>query len=270
MLDGDYIPKGVKVLEIKEMAPDIYFMRLDARIKSTPGQFIQLSILGYGEAPFSIASHSMKHIDLCIKCVGDLTSKIKNVEKGDVVYIRGPYGNGYPVSLFEGKDVVIVAGGTGITPLRALIEYIEKRRSKFEDMYIYLGFRSPDHIIFRDDIERWKRKFKVVVTVDKVPEDYKGEYDGEESYLAPIIEKYPVDARNKVAVVCGPPIMMRTVVQALRKLKFEGNQIYLSLERRMECGKGQCGHCMINHKYVCKDGPVFRYDELGELDEAGI
>lgn len=270
MADRAYVPTKARVVRTVELTKDIHLLRLNTSVRSTPGQFLQVSVLGFGEAPFSIASHSEKHADLCVRVVGRLTHRISQLRRGDVIYIRGPYGNGYPINEFENKNIVIIAGGTGIAPLRALMEYIERHRQRFLDLHVYLGFRSPDQILFVEDIARWKNKFDVVLTVDGIPDGYRGRYEGEVGYLAPVIERHPVRSENAVAAVCGPPIMIKTTVQVLKKFGFRDDQIYISFERHMKCGLGQCGHCMINHKYVCTDGPVFRYDEIGELDEAGI
>lgn len=237
-----------------------------------PGQFIMISVPGIGEAAFSVSSWNNKAemFDTTIRRVGRLTSYLDRLSKGDKVGVRGPYGRGWPLEESEGKDILLIAGGIGLAPLRPVISYIAQNRSRYGLLEILYGAKTPDELIFVEEYENWRGMENTILrlTVDMVP---RGVIWDHNVGLVPIlIEEVEVTPEGSVVMVCGPEIMMHFVVKALLARGFSGDQIYLSLERRMRCGLGHCGHCQIGSKYVCKDGPVFSYTELMDLPDVNI
>src|SRR4030042_3078294 len=179
------------------------------------------------------------------------------------MWLRGPYGTVYPMKDMIGKSRVSIGGGTGIAPLRGVIKYIEQHRADYDRIHLFFGFKTPDEIIFKKDVELWNRIFDLHLTVDKAEPSYKGKV----GLVTKIVEESGLNANDKVAIVCGPPAMIKFSIMALEKMGFSHSQIFVSHERRMKCGVGMCGHCMISGTYVCKDGPVFRYDKIKNLHE---
>jgi len=213
-----------------------------------------------GEAPISICSFSPKHIQLHVKSVGNVTNALAKLKRGDHLLIRGPYGKGYPMSKLKWNHLLIIGGGSGVAPLKGVVEYIEKHRTDFREVKLYFGFRSPEDILFKDEIERWRENFHVNLSVDKNPN--KCHLAGCVGYITELLEKSYITPEKRIALVCGPPMMMKICIDILKEKGFSEDQIYVSYERLMQCGLGVCGHCMIHGKYVCKDGPVFRYDQI--------
>ncbi|MBT4823892.1 FAD/NAD(P)-binding protein [Candidatus Woesearchaeota archaeon] len=254
------VPKKKKIIDFKRETSINFTLKLDWKVKHDPGQFMMVGIPGIGECPISICSYSDQYVELSIREVGNVTKALGNLKKGGFVFARGPFGRGYPMHYFKGNNVIIVGGGCGIAPLKGVIEYITKNRTDFKDVLLYLGYRSPDDVIFEEQLKSWEKKFCLNVSYDKAPA--KSCYDGKVGFVTELIRKSKFDNKNKIVFICGPPIMMETVINILKKKKFNNDQIYISAERRMQCGGGKCGHCMIHGVYVCKDGPVFRYDEL--------
>lgn len=255
-----YVPKRVKVLNIRKETEDIATFKLGYKLKHEPGQFVLISLLGIGECPISICSYSTNFIELCIRKVGNVTRALHKIKKNSYVYIRGPYGNGYPMKEFRKKPLLIIGGGTGVAPLRSVIQYTIKNKTDFPDLKIFLGFKEPKDVLFRDDIIRWRKVAKVELTVDK---GAKG-WDGHVGVITELLKKFELN-NKAIVLVCGPPIMIRFVIQLLKNQNFRDEQIYVSLERQMKCGIGLCGHCRIKDKLVCQDGPVFHYKIAKEL-----
>jgi len=263
-MENPYIPKPVRVISIKKEAPDHFTLKLDLQMKHEPGQFLQVGLPGIGEAPISFASYNNKHVELSIHQVGNVTNALAKLKKGDKILVRGPYGKGYPMKDFKGNDIVIIGGGCGVAPLKGIIEYIERNRKDFRDIILFLGFRSPKDVLFKDSLSGWKKKFSLNVSVDKNPS--KVCFDGKVGFVTKLLEESKLSNENKIVFICGPPIMMKFGVKILKDKGFNDEQIYISTERLMYCGIGICGHCMIHGKYTCKDGPVFRYDQINEND----
>jgi anaerobic sulfite reductase subunit B len=255
-----YIPKKAKIIDVRDETPDIKFIRVKHGIKHDPGQFIELSILGYGEITLGITSHSDKHLDLYVRNVGNTTNALHNLKKGNDVFIRGPYGKGFPMKKMKGKSLVIIGGGTGVVPLKSVIEYVKKDRYNYHGVNIYLGFRDYENIIFKKEIKELSKKFNLKITLDKKDKRWSGSV----GQITKLIEKAKIDEGSKI-LLCGPPIMMKFVIETLHNKGIKDNDIYVSYERMMSCGIGKCGHCMIKGIYVCKDGPVFRYDYAKDL-----
>ena len=233
----------------------------------TPGQFCELSILGKGEAPFGIASSPTEKgsLKFTINKAGVVTTALHHIEEGAEIGIRGPLGNGYPMDFFEGKNILVIGGGFAFTTLRSLIAFLihPKNRSKVKDITVVYGARMPGLLLYKEELLEWERRsdLKLIVTVDQGDKDWKGKVG-----LVPnVLEEAAPSSENTCAVICGPPVMIKFTFPKLVALRFNNEQIYTSLEKRMKCGIGKCGRCNIGHLYVCKDGPVFSYAQLERL-----
>ena len=234
-----------------------------------PGQFAELSVLGAGEAPFGIASSPMdkKHIDFTISKVGLVTTELHNLESGDTVGMRGPLGNGYPVELLHNTNVLIIGGGFGFSTLRAFANYMlhPDNRKLYKDIIVVYGARNPGLLLYKSELLEWENRDDVQLhmTVDKGDENWKGKI----GVVPVIVKELSIDAENTIALVCGPPIMIKFTLPVLAELGLGPEQIYLSLEMKMKCGIGKCGRCNIGSKYVCTDGPVFSLALLNLLPQ---
>lgn len=248
-----YMPEKYEIKNVKPITSDVKLLRVKSNMNPLPGQFIEVSIPGIGECPLASCSFNEDYVDILLRNAGPLTSKISQLKEGDNIYIRGPYGKGFPLEAEE-KNIILAAGGTGIAPVTSFIDYIEKNRERFGNIHIYLGFRDADYILLKDRIERWKKKFNVTVTLDKKCKGYP------QGFINQIIEKKHQKTENSLAFICGPEIMMDSITKSLKKLGMKEKDIFWSMERRMECGFGNCGRCMVQDVYVCKDGPVFNYE----------
>jgi sulfite reductase subunit B len=233
-----------------------------------PGQFVEVSIFGFGEAPISICSSPTKvnTFDLTVRKVGCLTDKLHQLTEGSQIGIRGPFGNGFDVESFKGKDILFVAGGIGLAPLRSFIDYSIAKRSDFGRVIILYGTKQPSEILFKKDIALWERMKDVefYMTVDRPDENWKGKV----GVITTLIPPLELDVENTISAIVGPPVMYKFVIMALKTKRIHNENIYLSLERRMKCGVGKCGHCQINDSYVCQDGPVYSLQRIKELQEA--
>jgi sulfhydrogenase subunit gamma (sulfur reductase) len=235
-----------------------------------PGQFVQVSLFGIGEAPISICSSPVKKgsFEMVVRRVGNVTAAMHALKSGDKLGIRGPFGKGFPVSEFEGKDVIVVAGGIGLPPLRSLINTLidPTQRKRFGRVIILYGVRSPDMFIFDSERKDWesRKDIEYKVTVDRESPGWKGHV----GVITTLIPDLTLDLPRTVAVIVGPPVMYKFAILALRSKGLADNQIWVSLERKMKCGVGKCGHCQINNVYVCQEGPVFNYAKIKDLKEA--
>lgn len=256
-----YIPEMYPISQVFNQTHDTKLFRIKCKMDYMPGQFVELSVLGVGECPISISSYSKEHLDLTIRRVGTVTGKLFDLGKTGRVGIRGPYGNGYPMKDFQGKNLILVGGGTGFAPLRGVIKYLEAHKEKYSNIHIFAGFRTPEDILFKKEIETWKKKFHFNLTVDKKTKGWRGKV----GVITEPIKKASLQPDNSEVLICGPPIMIKFVKEALFEKGFQKNQIWLSLERDMKCGVGKCGHCMINNMYVCKDGPVFNLTKIEDV-----
>lgn len=260
-------PKIVEIASIKRQNDQEYLLRIEEPMKHDPGQFLEVSVLGIGEAPISICSYNPEYVELSVRNVGNVTNALCSMKKGDRIGIRGPYGKGYPMSYFHGDNVMLIGGGCGVAPLRGIMEYIEANRDDFHDVHLFYGFGSPKEILFHDDIKRYVKNFNFKMTLDKGPKSAVKICSVDVGLVTAALEKSGISTHNCIVFVCGPSIMMKFTVFTLQKMGFHDDQIYLSFERHMKCGVQKCGHCMINGIYVCKDGPVFRFDQVKDLTE---
>ncbi len=233
------------------------------------GQFAELTVFGVGECPIGIASSPMDQgiLEFTVKRYPDglVTDALHSCRAGDRVGVRGPFGNAFPLERMEGGNVVIVSGGFAFTTLRSTIKYIlhEDNRAKFKDITVVYGARRPGELLYTDELKEWEARSDIEtnITVDKGDESWKGR----EGFVPTVVEEVAPKPDNAVVLVCGPPIMLKYTLPVLTKLGFKPSEIITSLEMRMKCGIGLCGRCNIGSKYVCRDGPVFTYEQLQAL-----
>jgi len=268
-INNPLIPELAKIEKITQETDSIRTFKLKFLNKKSftfiPGQFVQVSIFGIGEAPISICSSPFneKFFEITVRNVGNVTNALFKSNEEDLIGVRGPFGNGYPMDEFKYKNIVLVAGGVGFPPVKSIIEYAISRRNDFESLLLLYGAKNPADIVYKNELEKWRKNFQILITVDKPTSEWKGNV----GVVTDLFDKVEINNQNTIGVICGPPIMMKFVTQKFQELGLKDDQIYLSMERLMQCGIGQCGHCNIGKKYVCKDGPVFRYDKLKELTE---
>ena len=237
--------------------------KLQKSFSPAPGQFMMLSLFGIGESAISLSGTSNNgSVTTTIRNVGSVTNAVLRLKERDFIGMRGPYGNGWPLERAEGKNVLIVVGGMGIVPLRGVVNYIKNNRKKFGDLEIIYGARTPDDMLFRYEFEKWKqiKNTRLDLTVDELPIETPSKC--KIGLVTSCFPSMKTHHKNAIVLVCGPEIMMRYAAKCLETIGFKDRQIYLSLERRMKCGIGKCGHCQIGLKYVCKDGPVFNYADI--------
>ncbi|MBR3838050.1 MAG: FAD/NAD(P)-binding protein [Clostridia bacterium] len=267
------IPEIGIVTDIRIDTPDVRTFRVvtpDGKkpFVHIPGQCAMLSIPGVGEALFSITSSptNTEFMEFSIKKCGCVTSFLHSIEPGQYVTIRGPYGNGFPVeSAFKGKDMLFVAGGIGLAPLRSVINYCRHYRENYGKIDIVYGSRSMQDLVdYNEIVEEWCKEdgISVHLTIDRE----QPEWDGHVGFVPNFVKELQFDT-NKTAVLCGPPIMIKFTLAGLQEMGFKKDQIYTTLEMRMKCGIGKCGRCNLGDKFICKDGPVFRFDQLEELPD---
>jgi len=261
MVRSKLTPTPAEILDIIPETPDTktFYFKPKARLEEPkPGQFTEIYIPGVGEAPVSVSGMEPDGVIIqTIRSIGTLTEYLFKLGRGDLIGIRGPYGKGWPIEKLKDKDVLIVGGGIGLAPLRPVIREVEKNRRDYGRLSILYGARNPSLLLYRYEFDEYRKipNSELLLTVDRADETWTGNV----GVVTQLIPKASVDPRNAVALVCGPEIMMRFTVKALEKQGFKENQIYLSLERRMKCGVGLCGHCQVGPYFVCRNGPVFPY-----------
>lgn len=270
---SNLLPIPATVVDIRQLTDKekLFTIQLEEgrEIKHRPCQFVMVSLFGIGEAPISISSppaDSGGTIELCIRSVGNLTGALHRLSVNDRVGIRGPYGNGFPVEKIERRDILIVAGGLGLAPLRSLIKYVIQGRERFGRVILLIGAKRPEDIPFKEEVSRWEEDPSVEahITVDIAEPSWRRHV----GVITGLFKSVDIDPLRTIAAVVGPPVMYRFVIkELLAKKMFEGN-IFIDLERRMRCGIGKCGHCQINGIYLCQNGPVLSYLEARKLQEA--
>ena len=237
------------------------------RMEFEPGQILEAGLFGYGEIPLGFASSPTRKntFDIVVRAVGRVSKAINELKKGDSLYLRGPLGRGFDLSKIRGHDVLVVAGGIGLCPTRSLIQYILDRRGEFKRFILFYGARDPKQQLFLDDLAAWRKSKDVEYheTVGKGDPSWKGNV----GVITKLFAKTNIDPGTQV-VICGPPVMFKFVISILDVIGVSRENIFVDLERRMKCGLGKCGHCQINDKYVCTDGPVFSVAEIDPLEEA--
>jgi NAD(P)H-flavin reductase len=275
-MSNTYIPMNMTVKRILVEDPekalrtfDLAFVDKADEEKFTymPGQFCEFSLLGKGESPFGIASSPTEpgFLRFTVNRTGSVTNEIHYLREGDVVGIRGPLGNWYPVEKFKGGNVVIIGGGFAFTTLRSLIVYMLEHRQEYGDITVVYGVRNPDLFLYKEELDEWQKRddLNLHLTIDNPVEGW----SGLTGFVPAVVRELAPSTENAWVVVCGPPVMIKFTLPVLTELKFPDSRVYTSLERRMKCGIGKCGRCNIGSKYICIDGPVFSMEEIGEIPE---
>lgn len=274
-LDNAYQPHMARIVRIHRMVPDNWVFTLrfvdesvGSRFRQRPGQFVMLSIPGAGEAPISISSSPTRPgtLELCVRRVGRVTDALYRMNSNDLVGVRGPYGNGFPIEAIEGDDLLLVAGGLGMAPLRSLLWYALDNRERFGKITLMYGARNPAGMLFREELVSLvdRTDIRCLLTVDSDPG---GTWKHHVGMLPALFDHAEIDPHTTYAAVCGPPIVYKFVLQRLLPLGFSKDRILMSLERRMKCGVGKCGHCSVGYKYTCVHGPIFTYWDAINLPE---
>jgi sulfhydrogenase subunit gamma (sulfur reductase) len=274
LLDGQkiinpFLPHVAEVVGVRQETGDIRTLALRFRqgidFDFVPGQFVEVSVFGVGEIPLGLASSPTRRekIEVSVKRIGSVTNEIHKLTPGDTLGVRGPYGNGWPVERLHGRDVVIIGGGIGLSPLRSLIDYMLDNRDDFGKMKILYGARTQDDLVYKRLIEEWgrHRDTEVHCTVDIGTPGWTGHV----GVVTALFDQANISTENTMVITCGPPIMIKFVTMGLEKMGFSDEDIITSMEKMMKCGVGKCGHCNLGSKYVCLDGPVFTHRELKAL-----
>ena len=266
------VPVLAKIKSIRTLTEDTLLFDITDVSDSTiflyqPGQFMELSVFGVGESPISITSTPTRPelLEFAIREVGSVTCALHNLEAGDCVGLRGPFGNGFPVEEMKGKNIFFIAGGIGLAPLRSLINYMLDNRKDFGEIDIIYGARTPELLCFSEEFETWQTapQTRLHLTVDnKAPG-----WSGKVGFVPVLVKELALPPEDRIAVACGPPVMIKFTLADLTAIGYPDENIITTLELKMKCGVGKCGRCNIGPKYVCKDGPVFRLSELKELPQ---
>lgn len=276
MNENIYKPYLMEIDSIIEETPDVRTFRLkfkssdDAeKFSFKAGQFGEYSVLGEGESTFCVASPPTRkgYIECTFRRVGRVTGALSNLDIGDTVGFRGPYGNTFPVEEWEGKNLLYIAGGIALPPMRCVIWNTIDLREKYGDITIVYGARTVAELVYKHELKEWEERpdIKLITTVD--PGGQTPDWKGEIGFVPLVLEKLAPSSENTIAVLCGPPVMIKFTMPVLKKLGFRDKDIYTTLENRMKCGFGKCGRCNVGKVYVCKDGPVFTYDQILTLPE---
>lgn len=271
------VPRPFRVQKVRRETHDTFTLELASNgevggaLPFAPGQFNMLYAFGVGEVAISISGDPAQPEKLVhtIRAVGATTKALARLQRGDMVGVRGPFGSQWPVSEAVGRDVVIIAGGIGLAPLRPVIYHVLQNRPKYGNVVLLYGARTPSDLLYTKELEQWRGRFDVdvQVTVDRAPASWRGTV----GVVTNFIPKVRFDPSEAVAMICGPEIMMRFAVQEIEDREMKAESIYISMERNMKCAVGFCGHCQFGPTFICKDGPVFSYDSIrGLLKIRGI
>lgn len=255
-MKNEYIPFPSKILEVIPHTEIEYTFKMEYHGEVKPGQFFQVSIPKYGEAPISVSGIEAHCVHLTIRKVGKVTGEVFERYHGQTLMLRGPYGNGFDVADYENRELFVVAGGTGVSPVRGVIDHFATNPTQVDGLTVIAGFKSKQDMLFRDDFPRWRETTNVILTLDSGEETATEKIGLVTKYIPDLVVK---DVTTAKAVVVGPPMMMKFAVQALLARGFAEENIWISQERKMCCGLGKCGHCKIGNSYVCLDGPVYPY-----------
>ncbi len=268
-IHNSMLTQPYRIIRVRKETYDTFSLELElpngiSELSFAPGQFNMLYVFGVGEVPISISGDptTPKTLVHTTRAVGTVTKAMRKLKVRDILGVRGPFGSHWPVEEAMGNDVVIVAGGIGLAPLRPVLYWILSQRDKYGKVVLLYGTRSPADILFRRELEKWRARFdlEVELTVDRATSAWRGNV----GVVTTLIPRASFDPLSTVAMVCGPEVMMRYSVLELQKRGVESEDIYISMERNMKCGVGFCGHCQFGPTFVCKDGPVFRYDRIKE------
>ena len=268
--DALYIPEKARIIKVEQLTSREKSFQLELvsgrSLDHVPCQFVEVSVLGIGEAPISIASPPSDDVkfELCVRAIGDVTNKLNSLTENDTVMIRGPFGHGFDAEIEQkmaGKHLLLIAGGLGYAPLRSLIIKTTNEKEKYKKISILYGSKSPEDRLYQDELDELAKmggKVELLETVDQPTDDWKGS----QGVITTLIPKVDLDPDETIAVIIGPPVMYKFVLTSLLERKIPNENIYMSLERRMKCGVGKCGHCQMDGLYVCQEGPVFNYTDV--------
>jgi len=267
-VENPYMFKRVRIVDIEDLAPNHRMFTLKfvdpvevENFDFIPGQFIMLTIPKAGEIPLSICSSPTRKgfIQITVRKTGRKTKYLYTLKEGDLLGIRGPYGNGFPMDLMKGHNVVIIAGGLGLAPLRSVLWYVLDNREDYKEVYLLYGTRSYELVLYKEELQRLRKRrdIKTFFALDKFSSEEDKKWADFEGYLPSLISKLEVDPSDTYVTVCGPPIAYKFIGAELIKNGYHESKIFVSLERKMECGIGKCGHCQVGYKLTCVDGPVF-------------
>ncbi|MFA6056338.1 MAG: FAD/NAD(P)-binding protein [Thermodesulfovibrionales bacterium] len=270
--DSTYRLKKAKILQTKKLTANEMLFEValaDGEVLDhEPGQFVMVSLLGIGEVPISVCSSPTKRssFELCVRSVGKVTRSLHKLKAGDEIGIRGPYGKGFPIRILEGNDLLLIAGGLGLAPLRSLITYVLDNRRDFGKVHLLFGCKEPKEMLFSDELEKWNERTDLhyACTVDRAAPEWAGNV----GVITTLIPGVDIEPARTFAAVVGPPVMYNFVIKELISKAIPARQILLSFERNMKCGNGKCGRCQIQNLYCCQDGPVFNYEKIKNLSEA--
>lgn len=266
MATTELVPRPATLVKVTRESADVMSFELEyldgAVLDSRPGQFVEVSVQGYGEATFAVSRLAPDHkrFAVSVKRMGHLTKMLHRASEGEVVGVRGPYGRPFPVEDWKGRHVYIIGGGIGLAPLRPVVDYVLGHKADYPGLEILFGARTPADMLFKDDLAAWKGDsfVKLHTTIDFPAEGWNSRVG-----FVPVVAKdLGLKPDNRIAVVCGPPIMIKLTAVALKELGWPETSIYTTLEAKMQCGIGQCGRCNIGPRLVCKDGPVFSLDQI--------
>jgi len=269
MHENPYRPIKAQIEKVITETPTIktFVLRPGEPMSFLSGQFMQVGVPGMGECPFTPSSDPKKTatIEFSVMKAGAVTARLHEMKAGEVLGLRGPYGKPYPIKDYHGKDVYVVGGGVGLAPLRAFLLALRHELDHLNKIEVRFGARTPSDISYQTQIEDWKKwkNTNIVMTVDAGAPGWKGNV----GLVTTILKDGDVDIKNSVAVVCGPPIMMKFVTKRLLDMGFAGKDIYLSMEKNMSCGIGKCFHCSLGSYFVCKDGPVFTWEQIKDIPD---
>ena len=258
-----YLPFKSVIKEVSNISSDVKLFKVlpEQKTDYIPGQFFMVSQWGAGEAPISVTSTRglQRHIEFAIKKVGAVTTVLHKLKKGDNIWLRGPYGNGFNAGAAKKKDVVFIAGGIGIVPLRSLINFIQMRKKQYGKIFLLYGAKNPSEILFEEDLKTWNKKgIEIILTVDVKDESWKGNTGVVTGHL----DRVKTDLKNACSYICGPDIMIEKTMKELTSRGMPDRQIITTLEARMKCGVGKCGQCYHGIEYICTNGPVYTYEEI--------
>jgi len=276
MNDNIYKPYLMEIENIVEETPDVRTFRLRfknpdeaEKFSFRAGQFGEYSVFGEGESTFCVASSPTRkgYIECTFRKTGRVTNSLAHLETGDTIGFRGPYGNTFPIEEWEGKNLLYIAGGIALPPMRCVIWNTIDLRDKYKDITIVYGARTVADLVYKQELKEWEERpdIRLITTVD--PGGQTPDWKGETGFVPMVLEKISPSSLNTVAILCGPPVMIKFTLPVLKKLGFQDKDIYTTLENRMKCGFGKCGRCNVGKVFVCKDGPVFNYEQILTLPE---
>ncbi len=273
-LESPFVPYLATLKTAIQLTPDIKLLNVEledpdirANFDYKPGQFALLSAFGEGEAPFGIVSLSLQKdgLEFAVRRIGTVTRALQELEPGDTLGVRGPFGNCFPLEDYVRKNIIVIGGGIGMAPLRPVINRILERRNDYKELLIINGARTPQDLVFQPEFPAWMKApgTKLELTVDRGDEDWKGRV----ALVPDVVKELAPSPDSAIAIICGPPIMIRFTLARLRDLGFKDNQIVTTLEAKMKCGLGKCARCNLGEKYVCQDGPVFTLEQISQFLE---